>query len=460
MKVYIFGPFVLDEAAGVVRANGKALALGDRVMETLLALLERPGHMLTIEELIARVWPEGYVDRASLAQNIYILRRTFREHWDVPVIETVRRRGYRITVPVRAKTNVQLTRSMPYNSAFTFIAFAFVILFLLVGLRGSSIVLTPIAPSLSQRDIRLYALGKLYWNMRGRDNAWKSVAYFREFVRSQPSSALGYAGLAYAYALLADYNYGPQAPAVYLQLLRANAARAMSLDPNLSDAHVALAKTYELNDRDFPAAESEFRRAIELDGRNAVAHHWYSVLLISEGNVARAREEIDAAQKLDPANPSINSWVAVHRYLSRDYASAIAYDRWSLAVQPDNLISLSALGIAYEQMRDFHNALRAYHVMRGLCKCATAELLEARTEALLGHRSQALSHLHDATASSVEHFDPLAMAAALIAIGHSRAALEYVREAAADPYLRVWLVRDPRFDSLRSDPRFAAATSS
>ena len=459
MKVYAFGPFILDEADPVIRANGEVLPLGEKVVQTLLALLERPGQMRTIDELIEHIWPEGYVDRASLAQNIYILRRTFREHWDVPVIETVRRRGYRIAVPVRASTNGQITRPTSRTPAFTFIASVVAVLLFFIALPGSNVVRKPSEPvPLSQKDMRLFALGKLYWNMRGRDNAWKSVAYFRELVRSEPSSGLGYAGLAYAYALLADYDYGPAPATVYLKRLRMNAERAISLDPNLSDSHVAVAKTYELAARNFPAAEREFQRAIALDPKNAVAHHWYSVLLISEGNATRSRQEIEIAQKLDPANPSINSWVAVHRYLARDYAAAIAYDRWSLAVQPDNIVSLSALGVAYEQTHAFHSALHAYRLMSTVCKCATAEALEARTDALMGRSRDADLHLRNAIESR-DGADPLAVAAAFIALGQREAALRYIREAASEPYSRLWLERDARFDLLRRDPEFVAASS-
>ncbi len=458
MKVFAFGPFVYDEADAVVRAKGKVLPLGDKVSETLLALLERPDQMLTFDELIARVWPEGYVDRASLSQNIYVLRRAFREYWDKPVIETVRRRGYRIAVPVRTMKNDQLRRTVPVRtSAFTFIAAALALLFFF-ALSASSVVPNHSTPALSKADARLYALGKLYWNMRGRANAWKSVSYFRDFVRARPTNALGYSGLAFAYALIADYDYGPRPASVYLQLLRLNANRAIALDPNLSDAHVALAKTYELYDRNLPAAELEFERAIALDPNNPVAHHWYSVLLIAEGKAARSRQEIETAQKLDPANPSINSWVAVHRYLSRDYAAAIAYDRWSIAVQPDNVISLTALGIAYEQTHAFSDALRTYRTMRDVCKCPTAEVLEARTDALIGRTHDALEHLHHAMNTAVPP-DPLAIAAALAAVGKTDAALHYVHEAAGDPYLRLWLTRDARFDTLRADSRFIRASS-
>src|SRR5215472_1466714 len=100
MRSHEFGPFrvLVDERR--LLAGSADLPVGPRVVETLIALLERPGELCTRQELLQRIWPEGFVDAASLAQNIYILRKTFALHWRAPVIETVRRTGYRFVAPV------------------------------------------------------------------------------------------------------------------------------------------------------------------------------------------------------------------------------------------------------------------------------------------------------------------------------------------------------------------------
>ena len=100
MSVYEFGPFQLDVERLLLSHAGEPVALGPKVVETLLALIEHPREVLAKNSLLDRIWPEGFVEEANLAQNIYVLRKTFRSHWGTDAIETVPRRGYRFTAPV------------------------------------------------------------------------------------------------------------------------------------------------------------------------------------------------------------------------------------------------------------------------------------------------------------------------------------------------------------------------
>ncbi|MGA8576206.1 MAG: winged helix-turn-helix domain-containing protein, partial [Candidatus Cybelea sp.] len=103
MSLYEFGPFQLDEARLLLLDRGTPTPIGPKVVETLLALIEHPGELFPKADLLARIWPEGYVDEANLAQNVYVLRKTLRRSWDVEAIETIPRRGYRFAAPVRRR---------------------------------------------------------------------------------------------------------------------------------------------------------------------------------------------------------------------------------------------------------------------------------------------------------------------------------------------------------------------
>src|SRR5438552_14007425 len=94
MSAYSFGPFQLDPERLLLTLAGEPIALGPKVVETLLALVERPGETRTKTELLDRIWPEGFVEESSLAQNIYVIRKVLRAHW-ADAIQTVPRRGYR-----------------------------------------------------------------------------------------------------------------------------------------------------------------------------------------------------------------------------------------------------------------------------------------------------------------------------------------------------------------------------
>lgn len=95
-SVFTFFPYRMDLAQRRVSRDGDAIALTPKEFDTLLVLVEAGGRVVDKEELITRVWPDSYVGDGSLARNISVLRKTLGEE----VIETHRRRGYRITLPV------------------------------------------------------------------------------------------------------------------------------------------------------------------------------------------------------------------------------------------------------------------------------------------------------------------------------------------------------------------------
>src|SRR5207247_4419075 len=106
---YEFGPFRFDSVERVLARDGIAVPLAPKVIETLLVLVERAGHLVTKEELLAKVWPDTFVDESNLAQNVFRLRRLLGGESDQIYIETVPRRGYRFVQAVRRATPADQT---------------------------------------------------------------------------------------------------------------------------------------------------------------------------------------------------------------------------------------------------------------------------------------------------------------------------------------------------------------
>jgi TolB-like protein/DNA-binding SARP family transcriptional activator/Tfp pilus assembly protein PilF len=123
---------------------------------------------------------------------------------------------------------------------------------------------------------------------------------YRRTIERDSMFAAGYAGLAGVYSMLAEYDYAPARRA--LDSARLMARRAMTLDSTLPDARTALGMLLG-TDREFQAAEQEFRRAIQLAPSNARAHYWYSVLLVALGRGEEALAEANRAAALDPFAP-------------------------------------------------------------------------------------------------------------------------------------------------------------
>lgn len=99
---YEFDNFRLDVASLMLYKNGQPVSLAPKVIETLLALIERPNEIVGKEELMKRLWADSFVEEANLTQNIYLLRKTLGKSADgQDLIEGFRRRGYRFNGTVR-----------------------------------------------------------------------------------------------------------------------------------------------------------------------------------------------------------------------------------------------------------------------------------------------------------------------------------------------------------------------
>lgn len=99
--LYEFGPFRIDTVNRLLLRDGKAVPLKPKVVDTLLMLVENMGRVVQKDELIARLWPDSFVEEANLTQNIYVLRKALDSGEESEsYIETIPRRGYRFVAAV------------------------------------------------------------------------------------------------------------------------------------------------------------------------------------------------------------------------------------------------------------------------------------------------------------------------------------------------------------------------
>lgn len=107
--LYQFGSFSVDVREGLLRRGEELVPLTPKAFETLLALIENSGHMLSKEELMRRVWPDSFVEENNLSQNISLLRRALQtsDHEAVKYIETIPKRGYRFAINVSEQRDEQ-----------------------------------------------------------------------------------------------------------------------------------------------------------------------------------------------------------------------------------------------------------------------------------------------------------------------------------------------------------------
>jgi TolB-like protein len=142
-----------------------------------------------------------------------------------------------------------------------------------------------------------YVRGRYFWNKRNEESLKTATTYFEEALREDPAYAPAYSGLADSY-FYRGYGFGRLPPREAMPKAEAAALKALALDDTLAEAHTSLALLKFFYDWDWPGAEREFRRAIELNPNYPTAHHGYSVFLAamrrSDESVAEARRALEA----------------------------------------------------------------------------------------------------------------------------------------------------------------------
>ncbi len=149
-----------------------------------------------------------------------------------------------------------------------------------------------------------YLQGRYAWNRRTTGGLTSAVRYLQEALDRDSRFALAHAGLANVYSLSALYGVVP--PAEAFAKARHQADAALEIDPELADAYVSLGLIHLFGDRDWAAAEDNFRRALTLNPNDSAAHHFYVLFLMARGRDQEVGEALRRAAELDPLSPVVN----------------------------------------------------------------------------------------------------------------------------------------------------------
>ena len=153
-----------------------------------------------------------------------------------------------------------------------------------------------------------------------RESTEKAIQYFQQALALDSNDALAYAGLADAYYDESTYF---RAPLEVMPKAKAAAARAIELDDTLAEAHASLGYVKLTFDWDWPAAEREFRRSLELNPNLPRAHAGYAHYLLVLGRTDEAIQELDRVQKIDPFFPQSHMPLPWLLFTARRYQAAI-----------------------------------------------------------------------------------------------------------------------------------------
>jgi serine/threonine-protein kinase len=287
----------------------------------------------------------------------------------------------------------------------------------------------------------------------------KGMAYFRQALALDPNYAPAYAGLAYCDIVwLADW-YVPAREAFARG--KEAARKAVELDASLAEAHTFLAIARLLHDYDWVGAEQEFRQAIEINPGDAAAHHFYGLFLGAQGRFEAGIQEIRRALELDPLSLETNMMLALQLYYWRRYDEAIEQLRRTLELDSNYFFAEMLLGQVHEQKGRFREAAAAFERARritGEAGKTPPEILAGlvRSYSLGGKRAEAIKAFEELKRlMDVRNVSRHDLAVASLALGEKEQALDWLEKGYEDRnWWMPWLKVEPRFDPLRSEPRF------
>jgi len=308
---------------------------------------------------------------------------------------------------------------------------------------------------------QLYLKGRYHANQTTAAEVKKGIDYFQQAIDKDPGYALAYAGLADSYSTLGGgWVYLP--PIDSFPKAKAAAMKALEIDDTLAEAHAALAYVVYYADWDWPRAEREFKRAIELNPNSALAHDRYARCLNTRLRFKESMAEAQRAQELDPLSPEIVSELGSVLLLARRYDESIPQFQKALDLNPNLPVVRALLAWAYAMKAMYPQALTEYDKIQDQDKAVAAEnqLVAGGlgwVYAVSGRRADALKiakEFRDLSSHAyVDFYFVAGIYAGLADKDEAFRLLEkgYEEHSASMPYLTV----DGFWYGMRSDPRYA-----
>ncbi|PYJ47452.1 MAG: hypothetical protein DME85_05520 [Verrucomicrobia bacterium] len=204
-------------------------------------------------------------------------------------------------------------------------------------------------PTQNLKAYDAYLLGRFELNKFTEKGFTNSLAHFKQAIALDPKFALAYAGLAEAYNMLGYWGY--LAPKEAFPEAKRAAENALNIDPDLAEAHGALAYTEFQYEWKFKEAEAEFREAIRLNPNSVSARLRFAEYLSDFQRGQEAREQLEQASALDPLSVEINFFFAGQSFFERDFDRAIEQLQKTTSMDSTNAWTYHLLAVVFYQKR-------------------------------------------------------------------------------------------------------------
>jgi serine/threonine-protein kinase len=285
-----------------------------------------------------------------------------------------------------------------------------------------------------------------------------SIALFQKAIEADPGFARAYSGLARAQMSTVPCSSNAE-------LSRTAANSALSIDPNLTEAHAVLGWLSMMCEWDWDGAEQHFLRALELNASDAYATSGYAMFLAARDRADTGLRVMLRARDLDPLSAGTAANTAMLHIYSGSHAAAEREALRAVALDGASATARVVLCRALEAQGRFQDAITACSNASHLRIRAGGyrmQALQATLDARLG-RAKAARETLAALRASAEgpSVDPVYLVFVYTALGDHDTAFALIQEAVQQrSHAVLWLPVDPRIRELRSDPRYAAFRAS
>jgi serine/threonine protein kinase/Flp pilus assembly protein TadD len=299
-----------------------------------------------------------------------------------------------------------------------------------------------------------YERGLYFWNLRTQDGFVRAIEEYKKATEADPQYAPAYSGLALVYAMQSGFR----APTQVFPEAKKHAERAIGLNNKLASAHFALAFVKFYYDWDWKGAESEFKKAIELDPGYATAHSNFAMLLAVRNRFDEARQQAKLAETADPVSAAVATGQGRIYYWSGHYREAIEQFQSVLLMHPQFTEARLSLASALDAAGNSDAAVRqiSYVLSDSLSNSALADL--GSMYARIKERQLALAILRKIESlrnEKKQYVSPCYPAIVYAALGERDQAFKLLNEGITErTFEMVYLNINPEYVMLREDRRW------
>jgi TolB-like protein len=307
----------------------------------------------------------------------------------------------------------------------------------------------------SKEARELYLKGRFFWNKGGASAFNKAIGFFLQAINTDPMYAEAYSGLADCYTAL---GYGSfLAPKDAFPKAKEAAVKALEIDSTLADAHASMGFFKFYFEWNWAMAEKELKTAITLNPNYALGYDYYGYYLTMMGAYDEARTILQKAEDLDPLSVKIRTDMGFSMYYSGKYDLAMKEFQACLEMEPKYALTHIWFARLYQAKKMYPEAIAEYReTLKAIPNWPVALAGIGNIYGEQGKKREAFEVLDTLNSLTSRQFvTSYGIALVFTGMGDKDKTFDWLNKAYDErSNFLVWLHRDPRWASIRSDKRY------